>query len=382
MDAVSASASLSKLITDTLTNLSNNAIMVGANLLAVIVQQWTEAVGYLGVPIALLYLLSLFVIIGILVGVVVHGAKGIWKFLSKVPHWAFYTFPSSIFLAVSIGIELAVIFCISIALFLILTCPKWIFELPTRTRGKFTLLCNRIQVVSPAWLHTMCRHWVVKALVYILVVLPRNFLEWLSNSVSTASAVWNRQGHNGVLQFFVLIPGLAFALAINMIAYILLFLPITGLAAIWDRFFLEHPKLTSDNMMATDDPRRISICLSDDISELNLDLEEDDNGTYYENIQVVENGAAMQYANLWRATDLEHAATFFSEMDRDFYNGRGPEDMTGLECGSDLEKEAILDGGTSLEKAIAIEARTDFDKGAIVEAQTTSTQPPPRMGSS
>jgi hypothetical protein len=371
MDAVSASAPPSKSITDTLTNLVNCTIMAGTDLLAVIAQLWTEVVDYLGLSIAILCLLFFVGTIGILVGAVVRRAKTVWKFLCKILRWTIYTLPRWIFLVVSVGMELAVIFYIDVAFFLILTCPQWLFELPTRTRWQLKLLCIRIQAASPAWFHTMCRYWVVKALIYILVVLPSSFLEWFSNSVSSASAVWKRQGHSGALQGFVLIPGLAFALAINMIAYILLFLPVTGLAMIWDFFFVEY-LFTSDGRMAVanGDSRRASIYLSEAISELDLNQCVEDSGTDSENKMAIERGAVLEYANLWSARDLENAATY-SGMDLELYNGADLEDATTLESGTDLEKVAILDSGTDLDKLMAIETGADFDKGAVVQNGTT-----------
>lgn len=96
---------------------------------------------------------------------------------------------------------------------------------------------------------------------------------------------WKRQGHGGILQALVLIPGLVLAMSVNMVMYFVFFLPVTGLAIIWDLFFAELVEVVGEDSsecwseMDMNGPGNgkytPSLCMSEDISDLDLD----DDGT-------------------------------------------------------------------------------------------------------
>jgi hypothetical protein len=123
-------------------------------------------------------------------------------------------------------------------------------------------------------LSSIALHWIMNALVSALTTFLVTY------------AHWKRQGYGIALRTLVLLPGLVLAMTVNLVMYILVFLPVVCLSQIWDFYFAERiEELHEGNF-----PQG-SICKFESIPELDLNDEGDESGENRKNGTNAESGS-------------------------------------------------------------------------------------------
>lgn len=130
------------------------------------------------------------------------------------------------------------------------------------------------------WLQTTSRYVIVDAIISVVA------------GISATLYHCRRHGYRETFRALILAPGLIFALSVNVVMYFLLFLPVMGLAKVWDTFFVEHIEVIKDGcsedfhageiIQMESGMRRPSVCMSETISELDLNNCGEEQGTHSE----------------------------------------------------------------------------------------------------
>jgi hypothetical protein len=281
---------LLKLLGQKGTDLSSSTFKACTDLFATATQLYRERLFYLGPPCAILWLLSLFCIIGIIVSIYVRGPKGVCGFICKFLHWTTYTLPRWIFHGISLGMELVVIHYLNVTAFLTFACFEWLCTLVSRTHRTMKIMDYRVVGFLSS---IACLHWIMNTLVSALT------------TILVTHAHWKQQGYGIAFRILVLLPGLVFAMTVSLVMYILVFLPVVCLSQIWDFYFAER----IEELHGGNCPQG-TVCKFESIPELDLNDEGDESG---------ENGKMEQMpkveSNLWLTSLLRKDSTLQVEPD-------------------------------------------------------------------
>lgn len=215
----------------------------------------------------------------IMFGISVLVSKSIRSFVSRIIQWSIYSLPQLVFLVIYIGMELAIILCLEITLSFPIACFCFFKLWTRRIRGTIETLSTRKLAQRLVCAPIVRFSKTVKALASAIMFVSITISTLVATSLSRISAHWKQQRYGKALQTMMLMPGLAFAMSINFVMYILLFLPGICLAQIRGFFLGQVTELRAEDFiedlylsmtLATDGTRRCSICSSEEISELDL----------------------------------------------------------------------------------------------------------------
>jgi hypothetical protein len=229
----------------------------------------SQAIAYLGLPLTIACSLVLGGTLGILAGAPEYGFNTPWYSIMQIPDRSIYTLLHHIIHGLTIGMEVFIILCINVGLFLPFASLRWIFEQPARIQTKLRAICLILGAMASAWIENLPHGIIVDR---IVLVVTRIF---------GTLCHWRRQGYWRIFGALVLIPGLVFAMLANVAMCFLRFSPLRVLTKVWDFGFGEGREIIGDDDskdlhisgVITPDKgmRRASICGSEVISELDLD---------------------------------------------------------------------------------------------------------------
>lgn len=266
----STSTSLSNSITPSILNLLDFSVNAISDVFTTI----NQVVTYLDLPVAIFYLLILCGSLGILVGVK-YGTKNISNIVFKILCWSIYALPQWIVLGIAVGVEISVILFINLTLIIPLASLQWLRDQQAVIRWKVRFMGFQVRALLSDLFESMFGGVIGQTLIAIV------------DGVCDVLYLWKRQGYCGMLQIFVLIPGMVLAMFVNMVMYFVFFLPVARLVIIWDFFISESTRSTNKDFSDYCDAgmgeengiHRTSLCMSEAISDLDLDSGEEENET-------------------------------------------------------------------------------------------------------
>lgn len=173
-------------------------------------------------------------IVGLQVAIYLLDDPAVYAFIVDFLRWLIYTLPRYIFVDAPAGLHAVLYLSLNIIIFVPLVFMCWTVDHTAKIYHWTTMLAVKMRVFL---------------LISLQKVLPKAVLDSIiavAVGVKFTVYTWNRQGHCRTLRIVVLVPGLIFAMFINAVMYMLLFLPMTILDRIWDTFFAECPHKSTE----------------------------------------------------------------------------------------------------------------------------------------
>jgi hypothetical protein len=229
----------------------------------------SQVIAYLGLPLAITCSLVFGGTLGILAGTAKYGFNNPGYFMMQIPDRSIYTLVRHIIHGLSMGMEVFIILCMNVGLFLPFASLRWIFEQPARVQTRLRAICLMLGAMASAWIENLPRGMIVEWIVLIITEILGTLCHW------------RRHRYWRIFGALVLIPRLVFAMLAKVAMCFLRFSPLKVLTKVWDFCFGEGMENIGDDdsedfhisgvITPVKGMRRASICGSEVISELDLD---------------------------------------------------------------------------------------------------------------